>query len=200
MAEPGDFPARRTNGSTTYWRALLHCRGGHTQHWFGDEFNVISLILMAGNEPEASFGKRLEALALTALLCVVTLGIGWMVWCVFEWRNGRTPSYRVLRLHVVRFSDGQPIRLGRSIIRSGLFCLLLVPTTVVLAVIGVSFVFGASAPDNLFRDPRRAPWDHFTSTKVTIEQTEPLVGGEFRPVLEPINLATSKMPSNARYN
>jgi RDD family len=173
---------------------------GHKPCCFGDEINVISMILMAGNEPEASFGKRLEALALTPLLCVATLGIGWMVWCIFEWRNGRTPSYRVLKLHVVGLSDGRPIRLGRSIVRSAMCCLLLVPTIVVCAIIGLSFVFGASAPDNLFRDPRRAPWDHFTTTKVTSEQAESLVGGEFRPVLEPIDLATSKTPSNARFN
>jgi hypothetical protein len=155
---------------------------------------------MAGNEPEASFGKRLEALALTPLLCVVTLGIGWMLWCAFEWRNGRTPSYRVLRLHVVQLSDGQPIRLGRSIVRSGICCLLLVPTIVVGAIIGISFVFGASAPANLLRDPRRAPWDHFTSTKVTRDQADPLAGGKFTPVLEPIDLATAKAPSDVRYN
>ena len=158
------------------------------------------MIPMAGNEPEASFGKRLTALALTPLLVVVTLGIGWIIWCAFEWRKGRTPSYRVLRLHVVRLSDGQPIGLGRSILRSGLCCLLLVPTIVVCAVIGISFTFGASAPDNLFRDPRRAPWDHVTHTKVTSEHVEPMIGGEFRPVFEPIDLATSKSPSNPRYN
>jgi RDD family len=155
---------------------------------------------MAADEPEASFGKRLEALALNALLCIVTLVIGWIVWSVFEWRNGRTPSYRLLRLHVVRLSDGRPIHLGRSIIRSGICCLLLIPTIVVCAIIGLSFVFGASAPDNLFRHPRRAPWDHFTSTRVTCDQSEPLVGGDFRPVLEPIDLATAKRTSNARYN
>lgn len=155
---------------------------------------------MASNEPEASFGKRLEALALCPVLCLVTLGIGWLLWCVFEWRNGRTPSYRILRLHVVRLSDGQPIRLGRSIVRSSICCLLLVPTIVVCVVIGISFAFGASAPDNLFREPRRAPWDHFTNTKVTTERAEPLVGGNFTPILEPIDLATSKTPSNPRYN
>jgi hypothetical protein len=184
-------------------RVPIHQPAGHEQCLFGDEIHVISMILMAGNEPEASYGKRIEALALTPLLCVVTLGIGWMVWSVFEWRNGRTPSYRVLRLHVVRLSDGQPIHLGRSIVRSGICCLLLVPTIVVCAIIGISFVFGASAPDNLFRDPRRAPWDHFTRTKVTSEQSEqaePLVGGAFRPVLEPIDLATARTASNARYN
>ncbi len=175
--------------------------GGQKQYSFCDKINVISMISMAGNEPEASFGKRLQALALTLLLFVVTLGIGWMVWSVFEWRHGRTPSYRVLKLHVVRLSDEQPIRTGKSIVRSGICCLLLVPTIVVSAVIGISFVFGASAPDNLFRDPRRAPWDHFTSTKVTSEQAEPLVGGKFRPVLEPIDLAAAaETASNARYN
>jgi hypothetical protein len=173
---------------------------GHSQRLFGDEIHVISMISMAGNEPEASYGTRIEALALTLLLCVVTLGIGWMVWSVFEWRNGRTPSYRVLRLRVVRLSDGRPIGLGRSIARSGICCLLIVPTIVVCAIIGISFVFGASAPDNLFRHPRRAPWDHFTRTKVASEHAEPLVGGAFRPVLEPIDLAPARPASNARYN
>lgn len=161
---------------------------------------MISMTLMAADEPEASFGKRLEALALTALLCIVTLVIGWIVWSVFEWPHGRTPSYRLLRLHVVQLSDGRSIGLGRSILRSGICCLLLIPTIVVCAIIGISFVFGASAPDNLFRHPRRAPWDHFTGTKVTREQAEPLVGGDFRPLLEPIDLATAKSTSNARYN
>jgi RDD family len=178
----------------------LPLRGGHKQRSVGDGTHVISMILMAGNEPEASLGKRLEALALSPLLCVVTLGIGWMVWNVFEWRNGRTPTYRLLRLHVVRLSDGEPIGLGRSIVRSGICCLLLVPTVAVCAIVGISFVFGASAPDNLFRDPRRAPWDHFTRTKVTSERAEPLVGGEFRPGLKPIDLATATKASNARYN
>jgi hypothetical protein len=180
---------------------VIYRVGGHKQCWsIDDEIKVISMILMAGNEPEASLGKRLQALTLAPVLCVVTLGIGWMVWCVLEWRNGRTPSYRVLRLHVVRLSDGQPIGVCRSIVRSGTCCLLLVPTIVVCAIIGISFVFGASAPDNLFRDPRRAPWDHFTRTKVTSEQAEPLGGGKFSPVLEPIDLATSKTPSNAQFN
>jgi hypothetical protein len=158
------------------------------------------MILMAGNESAASFGKRIEALALTPLLFVITLGFGWMVWSVFEWRNGRTPSYRLLRLHVVRLSDGQPIRLGRSIVRSGICCLLLLPTIVVCAIVGVCFVFGASAPDDLFSDPRRAPWDHLTNTKVTSERTEPLVGGEFGPVFQPIDLAKATTESTARYN
>ena len=80
---------------------------------------------MAGRVPAASLGKRIEALALTPLLFAVTLGVGWLVWCVLEWRNGRTPSYRLLGLRVVRQSDGRPIRLVRSLARSSICCLLI---------------------------------------------------------------------------
>ena len=111
----------------------------------------------------------MEALALTPLLFVVTLGVGWVIWSVFEWRNGRTPSYRVLGLRVVRVSDGRPSRLARSLARSIICAVLIVPTVLLGGVIGISFVFGASPPDDLFRHPRTAPWDHFTATRVIDE-------------------------------
>jgi hypothetical protein len=158
-----------------------------------------SMMHVAGREAPASFGKRLEALALTPLLLVVTLGIGWLVWSCLEWRRGRNPSYRILRLHVVRLSDGQPIRLGRSIVRSGICCVLLLPTLLVGAIVGVSFLFGASAPDGLFRDPRRAPWDRFTRTQVTREDIGTLVGGT-GPVFQPIDLPMTTASSAARNN
>jgi hypothetical protein len=127
---------------------------------------------MAGSEPVASVGKRMEALALAPLLFVVTLGVGWLVWCVVEWANGRTPSYRLLGLRVVRTSDEQPTRLVRSFAR-GIICLVLVvPTIAVCCVIGVTFVFGASPPEDLLRRPRTAPWDHITGTKVIDEGTQ----------------------------
>ena len=56
------------------------------------------VVPMAGSEPGAGLGKRIEALALAPLLLIVTLGVGWLVWCVIEWTHGRTPSYRVLGL------------------------------------------------------------------------------------------------------
>ena len=124
------------------------------------------VVPMAGSKPVASLGKRIEALALVPLLFIVTLGIGWLVWCVIEWTGGRTPSYRVLGLRVVRASDDRPIRLVRSLARSAICLLLIIPTIVVCGVIGISFVFGASAPEGLFRQPRAAPWDRLTATRV----------------------------------
>jgi hypothetical protein len=138
----------------------------------GRRINGIMVASMAGSEPVASVGKRLQALALAPLLFVVTLGVGWLVWCVVEWAHGRTPSYRLLGLRVVRTSDEQPARLLRSFAR-GIICLLLVvPTIVVCCVIGFTFVFGASAPEDLLRRPRTAPWDHITATKVIDEGTQ----------------------------
>jgi hypothetical protein len=144
---------------------------------------------MAAREPDASLGRRMEALALAPVLVVATLGIGWLVWCVLEWSNGRTPGYRLLGLRVVRTSDGQPVRLVRSFARSTICLLLVIPTIVVCCVIGVSFVFGASAPEDLFRRPRTAPWDHLTATKVIDERARSSgSGGGAGVVLDHVDL------------
>lgn len=117
--------------------------------------------------PPASLAARVEALGLTFVLFVVTLGIGWLVWSFVEWRHGRTASFRVRGLRVVRQSDGRPIGLCRSIVRNGICCtLLLVPTIVACMILALAFVMGASAPDGLMKQPRRAPWDLLTGTRV----------------------------------
>jgi hypothetical protein len=161
----------------------------------------IIVISMAGSEPVASVGRRLEALALAPLLLVVTLGLGWLVWCVVEWANGRTPSYRVLGLRVVRTSDEQPARLVRSFARSMICLVLVVPTIVVCGVIGITFVFGASPPEDLFRRPRTAPWDHITATKVIDERTQ---GRDGRPAtrkaLDRIDLRGPRQAPEAQTN
>jgi RDD family len=110
---------------------------------------------------------RFEAMGLSFVLFVVTLGIGWLIWNVVEWRNGRTASFRLRGLRVVRQSDGKPIGLCRSTVRNAVCCtLLVVPTIVVCVLIGLAFLMGASAPDGLMKQPRRAPWDVLTGTKV----------------------------------
>ena len=159
----------------------------------------IIVVPMAGNEPVASVGKRLEALALAPLLFVVTLGVGWLVWCVVEWANGRTPSYRLLGLRVVRISDGRPTRWFRSFTRSSICLLLVVPTIVVCCLIGFTFVFGASAPEDLLRRPRTAPWDRITATKVIDEGTQSRGGRQASPQsLDLIDLAGARPAPEAQ--
>jgi len=146
-------------------------------------------------------GKRLEALALAPLLFIVTLGVGWLAWCVVEWANGSTPSYRLLGLRVVRTSDEQPTRWFRSFARSTICLLLVVPTIVVCCVIGFTFVFGASAPDDLLRRPRTAPWDRITATKVIDEGTQSRGGRQASPPnLGLVDLAGARQAPEAQTN
>jgi hypothetical protein len=147
-------------------------------------------LLVARQQPAASLGRRIGALALGVVLVVGTLVVGWLVWSVVEWRQGRTPTYRLLGLRVVSRSDGQPIGLGRSFLRSGIWCpLLVIPTAAVGAVVLLCFAFGASPPDGLFRQARRAPWDALTATTVLNERPRPVVqlGAEFQPI-DPVDL------------
>jgi hypothetical protein len=151
---------------------------------------VVTLFCVVREQRAASLGRRIGALALGVLLVAVTLVVGWLVWSVFEWRRGRTPAYRLLGLRVVDRSDGQPIGLGRSFLRSGICCpLLVVPTAVIGSVVLLCFAFGASPPDGLFTMPRRAPWDALTGTTVLDERSRPelRLGAEFQPI-DPIDL------------
>lgn len=130
---------------------------------------------MVQHDPAASLGRRIEALALTVLLLIVTLVIGWLVWSVFEWRHGRTPSYRLLGLRVVTRTDERPIGVGRSFLRSGVCCpVMVVPTVVIGGLVGLCFAMGASPPDGLLTQPRTAPWDFVTATKVLDARPRPL--------------------------
>ena len=117
----------------------------------------------------ASLGSRIKALLLTVALLIVTLGVGWFVWSVVEWCSGRTPGYRRTNLRVVRRSNGKPIGLGRSMLREACCAVLLVPTLVACSFLALGFVMGASPPEGLFSQSRRAPWDVLTRTDVVSE-------------------------------
>ncbi len=135
--------------------------------------------------PGASLGVRIKALLLTFVLIVVTLGVGWMAWSVVEWRHGRTVSFKLMGLRVVRTSDGRPIGLGLSLLRNALLCsLLLVPTILACLVLALAFVMGASPPENLLSKPRNAPWDRLTKTMVVQERRPSFSRGKYAPLSE----------------
>jgi hypothetical protein len=119
--------------------------------------------------PAASLGTRSKALLLTPVLMVVTLGVGWLAWSVVEWRSGRTPSYRRTNLRVVRKSDGKPVGFARSVLREACCALMLVPTLVACGFLALGFAMGASPPEGVFGQSRRAPWDILTQTEVVNE-------------------------------
>jgi hypothetical protein len=119
--------------------------------------------------PAATIGARIKALLLTAVLIVVTLGVGWLVWSAIEWRSGRTPSYRRARLRVVRKLDGSPAGLGRSLLREACCAVLLIPTLAGCCFLALGFALGASPPGGMFSQSRNAPWDVLTRTEVVSE-------------------------------
>ena len=134
-------------------------------------FESSSSLAVAADPLRASLGRRIEALLLTMLLIAGSLGIGWLVWSVIEWRRGSTASYRLMRLRVVSRADGSPIGLMKSFVRNGILCtILLLPTVVVCCVLAVAFVMGASPPDRILDRPITAPWDRFTRTEVVDER------------------------------
>jgi len=123
--------------------------------------------------PDASVSARFQAFFLTCFLFVVTLGVGWLVWSLVEWRHGRTVSYRLTGLRVVRRTDGRRIGFCRSLVRNGVCCtVLLVPTVLACALLGVVFLMGASPPNDLLTKARLAPWDLLTGTEVLDERSQ----------------------------
>lgn len=114
----------------------------------------------------ASTGIRLHALALTVGLIIVTLGVGWLIWSLVEWRRSSTPSYRLTGLRLVRQSDGTSAGPVRVFFREVCCLVLIVPTIVACCALGITYVMGASPPDDLVSASRHAPWDVLSGTEV----------------------------------
>ena len=76
----------------------------------------------------ASFQHRLGAYALDAVLAVVTLGIGWLIWSLIVWGEGQTPAKKILKIRVRHFDTGAVATWGHMAVRE-----LLVPVTVMIA-------------------------------------------------------------------
>ena len=68
----------------------------------------------------ASFQHRLGAIVLDAVLMVVTLGIGWLIWSFIVWSEGQTPAKKILKIRVYAADTQRPATWGHMGIREGL--------------------------------------------------------------------------------
>jgi uncharacterized RDD family membrane protein YckC len=76
----------------------------------------------------ASFQHRLGAIALDAVLMVLTLGIGWIIWSMIVWSEGQTPAKKILKLRTLNYTNARSAGWGHMAIREGL-----IPITVSIA-------------------------------------------------------------------
>lgn len=110
----------------------------------------------------SSGGKRFGAYMLNALLAIVTLGVGWIVWSLVVWQRGQNPGYQCLGMYVVRVSTAGGPRVadwGTMALRN--FCcygLIGAATSNVFNLVGALFI--------PFRDDKKALWDLMVDTIV----------------------------------
>ena len=76
----------------------------------------------------ASFQHRLGAYALDAVLSLLTLGIGWLIWSFIVWGEGQTPAKKILKIRVRNYETGAVATWGHMAVRE-----LLIPVTVLIA-------------------------------------------------------------------
>ncbi|GIE93540.1 RDD family protein [Paractinoplanes rishiriensis] len=75
----------------------------------------------AATPAPVSAGGRLGAVLLDALLMLVTLWIGWLIWSLFTWQNGQTPGKQMLGHVVADAQTGEPFDWARMALRE--FCI-----------------------------------------------------------------------------
>src|SRR5438067_8171963 len=67
--------------------------------------------------PLASKGKRFGAFLLEAVLAIVTLFIGWLIWSIIIWSKGQTPAKSILKMRVLKLDTGRAASTGDMALR-----------------------------------------------------------------------------------
>lgn len=108
-------------------------------------------------------GRRFVAALLEVVLFIGTFAIGWLVWSMIEWRDGRTPAKRLLRdLAVVDAWSGKRVGWQRMAVRElgakiglvGLFG---------VATFGLGWAIAAAL---VLSETRASLWDRLAGTTV----------------------------------
>lgn len=113
--------------------------------------------------PLAGLGRRLAGFALEAVLAVLTLGVGWLGWSAYEWRFGRTPAKRLLRMTVVDTATGQPAQWKTMALREVVYAIGIVGLFGAVTL-GLGWAIGAAFA---LSPSKQAMWDRLAFTTVT---------------------------------
>ncbi len=115
-------------------------------------------------EPQrlASVQARLGSALLDALLLVVTLFIGWVIWNLYTWKTGQTPAKRILKQVVVDAKTGEVFSWSRMALRE--FAVKGAAGNIASgATSGITFVIDSLF---VFREDRRTVHDLIVGSKV----------------------------------
>ena len=121
----------------------------------------------------ASQGRRLAGAVIDAVLFVVTLVIGWLIWFAFVGRRGQSPGKQLLGMQVVR-EDGTVAGLGVMalrdvVLKSVLFWVVNQALILALDDIGgliAVALFGLAALWCVWDAQRQCLWDKVVKTRV----------------------------------
>lgn len=109
--------------------------------------------------PLVSNGKRFGAYLLEAVLMIVTLFIGWLIWWIIAWGKGQTPAKQVLKMRCIDADTGQVATFGQMALREVVGKILLGNIT-----FGITTLIGGIMI--LTDDRRQAIWDKIGKTVV----------------------------------
>jgi uncharacterized RDD family membrane protein YckC len=93
----------------------------------------------------ATSGRRIGAFFLAIPLCIITLGIGYLIWGLIVWGNGQTPALQVLGMRCWRPEDGRVATFWWMALREVVGRLIDGILWVITEL--VSFIFMLSRPD-----------------------------------------------------
>jgi hypothetical protein len=111
----------------------------------------------------ASAGRRLGGSLLDALLLLVTLGIGWMVWSIVVWGQGQTPAKALLKMRCIRTDNRQAAGRGAMALRE-------IVGKSILGSISCSLTTLVSAYFIIKGGDRQAVWDRVADVVVVDER------------------------------
>jgi hypothetical protein len=119
--------------------------------------------------PLATVGMRIWGAVLEAVLAVVTLGIGWLIWYFVVVGRGLTPARQVLKLIVINDQTRLPVDPVKAFIR-GFFVYYLVFMVLgnlfSISAFGTPYLVSILAGLFIIRVSRQTLWDQITNTVI----------------------------------
>lgn len=159
MSQPDPFAAPApgaTPPATPAARRTPAPPGGAASHGYVGAVGTASGTALDGSPvgsavPDSALAppwRRLGAALLNALLAVVTLGIGYLIWLLVTWGQGANPGQKLLGMRVVTADSGATLSFGEMLVRNFVlgYLALGVFTVVTLGIgplVDVLMVFGA---------------------------------------------------------